>query len=251
MAAVIDRIGAAVFDTDGVVTRTASVHMAAWKELFDAFLRERAAGAESRPFSEDDYRHHVDGVPRFDGVDRFLASRGIALPRGEPSDPPGRATVCGLGNSKNEAFLAVVERDGVEPFSTTVDLLESMVAAGIPRAVISASENCGPVLAAAGVEHLFDVRVDGLDARDLGLPGKPDPAVFLEAASRLGVDPSTTAVFEDAISGVRAGRAGGFGLVVGIDRTGNPGDLADAGADVVVSDLAELRIDADRRWHLA
>lgn len=249
----IEQIGAAIFDTDGVITRTASVHLAAWRELFDDFLRRRAphAGEDLSPFTDDDYRRYVDGVPRYDGVSRFLSSRSIVLPHGDPSDRPGAATICGLGNRKNRAFLAVVERDGVEPFTSTIALLEDLRAQGIPRAAISASENCAAVLAAAGVDGLFDARVDGLDAIALGLAGKPDPAVFLEAAARLSVRPADAAVFEDAIAGVEAARRGEFGLVVGIDRTGNAADLADAGAHVVVGDLAELRLGPGGRWRRA
>jgi alpha,alpha-trehalase len=245
------RVDAAIFDTDGVITRTATVHAAAWKALFDEFLaaRARSGGVGFREFTEDDYRRFVDGVPRYDGVARFLASRGISLPAGSPDDPPGDATVAALGNRKNEAFLAVVERDGVEPFDATVALVRSLRAAGVATAAISASENAAAVLAGAGVADLFDQRVDGLDARRQQLAGKPDPAIFLEAAVRLGVEPGRAAVIEDALAGVAAGRAGGFGLVVGVDRSGHPGELRDAGADVVVADLGELRVDAAGTWH--
>lgn len=248
----IQRLEAAIFDTDGVITRTATIHAAAWKVLFDGFLRERARseGEEFVPFSEDDYRRHVDGVPRFDGVTRFLASRGVALPDGAPDDPPDRMSVCGLGNRKNAAFLETLRRCGVEAFASTVELLEALRQASVPTAAVSASENCGAVLAGAGVDRLFDARVDGLDATALGLPGKPEPAIFLEASRRLGVEPQHAAVFEDAISGAEAGRRGGFGLVVGVDRTGHPGELAAAGADVVVSDLAAFHIRPDGSWHV-
>ncbi len=249
---VVERLDAAIFDTDGVITRTATVHMAAWKDLFDAFLADHAArtGVPFVPFTEEDYRRHVDGVPRFDGVARFLASRGIDLPRGDPADPPGDTTVTALGNRKNDAFLAAVDRDGVEAFGSTVALLHQLRAASVATAAISASENCAAVLAAAEVAALFDARVDGLDARDLGLAGKPDPAVFLEAAQRLGVAPARAAVLEDAIAGGDAGRRGGFGLVVGVDRTGHPDDLRAAGAHHVVADLDEVRVDRDGRWHV-
>lgn len=249
----IERLGAGIFDTDGVITRTATVHEAAWKDLFDRFLRQRSEGTDDPfvPFTADDYRRYVDGVPRYDGVARFLASRDIELPAGEPDDGPDRQTVCGLGNRKNDAFLEAVAHHGVEPFESTVDLLRELRTANVPTAAVSASENCAAVLAAAGVDDLFDARVDGLDARDLGLAGKPDPALFTEAARRLGVAPADAAVFEDALAGVEAGRRGGFGLVVGIDRTDHAGELLEAGADLVVADLAELHVDETGRWHIA
>lgn len=248
----IERLSAAIFDTDGVVTRTATVHAAAWKVLFDDFLKaqEDSEGEVFVPFSDDDYRRYVDGVPRFDGVARFLASRGVVLPRGKPDDPPGSATLCGLGNRKNEAFLEVLRSTGVEPFESTVAVLQELRRASVPTAAVSASENCEAVLAGAGVDHLFDERVDGLDAIALGLPGKPEPAIFWEASRRLGVEPDHAAVFEDAIAGVEAGRRGGFGLVVGVDRTAHPDELAAAGADVVVADLAELHVRSDGSWVL-
>ena len=249
----VDRVDAVIFDVDGVVTRTASVHAAAWKAMFDSFLRGRAAavGEPFVPFSDDDYRRYVDGMPRFDGVSRFLGSRGISLPRGDADDPPERDTVCGLGNRKNAAFLGEVETNGVAPFESTADLLASLRGIGIPTAAVSASENCEAVLEAAGVAHLFQVRVDGLDATALDLAGKPDPAIFLEAARRLGVEPARSAVVEDAMAGVEAGQRGAFGLVVGVDRTGHPDDLMRSGADVVVADLAELTMSAEGRWSVA
>jgi alpha,alpha-trehalase len=239
---VATRVEAAVLDTDGVITRTAAVHFGAWKRLFDDVLQSPLAeGAHDRsPFTDDDYRRFVDGMARYDGVARFLASRGIDLPRGDPADGPGEATVCGLGNRKNEAFLAELETHGVQPFAGTVRFVEALRAQGIATAAISASENCEAVLRQAGVDHLFDVRVDGLDAARLGLPGKPDPAVFLEAAARLGVAPDHALVVEDAVAGVEAGRAGGFGLVVGVDRTSHPESLA--AAHLVVPDLADLEV---------
>jgi beta-phosphoglucomutase family hydrolase len=234
---------AVIFDLDGVVTDTASVHAAAWKTVFDEVLRQRAAQESTllNPFDADrDYRRHVDGKDRYDGVAAFLRSRAIALPRGTPDDPPEADTVCGVGNRKNGAFLERLERDGVEPFPSTIALLRALRDAGIPRALFSASRNARPVLRAAGAEELFDAIVDGRVAEAEGLPGKPDPAILLAAAARIGVPPERTAVVEDAIAGVQAGRAGGFGLVVGVDRAGDPDALRDAGADVVVGDLAEL-----------
>lgn len=245
-----ERIAAAIFDTDGVVTRTATVHAAAWKDLFDAYLRKRAAttGAAFVEFSDEDYLLHVDGKARADGVASFLASRGIELPVGRPDDPPGTETVWGLGNAKNEVFAGVVRENGVEPFQTTLALVRSLRRHGIRTAVVSASENCADVLDAAGASGGFEVRVDGRDAAALGLAGKPDPALFLEAAHRLDVAPRDAAVVEDALAGVEAGRRGGFGLVVGVDRSGRPDELLRHGADVVVTDLAQLEVEADGRW---
>jgi alpha,alpha-trehalase len=231
-------IDAVIFDMDGVVTDTARVHAAAWEELFDAYLAERAPG--SAPFSDHDYRRYVDGKPRYEGVRSFLASRGITLPDGDPSDPPDRETVCGLGNRKDAAFLDRLHRDGADPYDSTIALVRTMRARGIRTAVISASRNMKEVLASAGVGPLFDAAVDGVEAERLGLPGKPDPAVFLEAARRLGVPPARAAVVEDALAGVEAGRSGGFGLVIGVDRTGHADDLRAAGADIVVADLTEI-----------
>lgn len=238
-------VDAVVFDTDGVITDTASVHAAAWKRLFDRYLRERAEreGEPFQPFDADeDYRRYVDGKPRFDGVRTFLGSRGIDLPQGEPSDPPERETVCGLGNRKNGFFLEHLREHGAEPYPSTVAFVRELRARGVRTAAISASRNMSEVLDAAGVGGLFPVRVDGVVADELGLPGKPDPAVFVEAARRLGVEPSRTAVVEDALSGVEAGRRGGFALVIGVDRTGHADALRDAGADVVVGDLSEVEL---------
>lgn len=230
---------------DGVITDTASVHAAAWKRLFDDFLRGRSEqeGEPFVPFDADaDYRRYVDGRARYDGVREFLASRGISLHEGDPSDPPDRETVCGLGNRKNEYFLTHLREQGAEPFPSTVALVRDLLAAGLGTAAVSASRNMQEVLDAAGVRELFEVGVDGRTSEELGLPGKPDPAMFLEAARRLGVEPARAAVVEDALAGVEAGRRGGFGLVIGVARTGRPGALADAGADVVVNDLRELEV---------
>lgn len=235
-------LDAVILDTDGVITDTASVHAAAWKELFDGFLRDHTGSDRYDPFTDDDYRRHVDGKPRYDGVRSFLASRAIELPEGSPDDPPGHGTVAALGNAKNERFLARLDRDPPRPYPGTVAFLRDARDAGIVTAAISASRNATAVLDAAGVAELFDTVVDGVEAERLGLPGKPDPAVFLEAAERLGVDPSRAAIVEDALSGVEAGRAGGFGTVIGVDRTDHPEDLAAHGADLVVADLAEIRV---------
>ncbi|HEX9122047.1 MAG TPA: trehalose-phosphatase, partial [Actinomycetota bacterium] len=219
-----------------------------WKRLFDEYLRERSGRTSEtfRPFGENDYLQHVDGKPRYDGVRDFLASRGITLPDGEPTDPPGRETVCGLGNRKDGYFLARLREGGADPYPSTVELVRRLSALGVGTAVISSSRNMTEVLAAAGVADLFDVRVDGIVSDDLGLTGKPDPAIFLEAARRLGVDPSEAAVVEDAVSGVEAGRRGRFALVVGVDRAGHAAELSEAGADVVVADLADLDVETRR-----
>ncbi len=241
----LERIDAAIFDTDGVITDTASAHAASWKRLFDTYLADRAerAGEPFVPFTHDDYLRYVDGKPRYDGVRSFLASRRIELPEGDPGDDPDRDTVCGLGNRKNLAFLEHLREHGAEPYASTAALVRELARRNVRTGAISSSRNMGEVLEAAGVADLFPVRVDGIVADELGLPGKPDPAVFVEAARRLGVDPSRAVVVEDALSGVEAGRRGGFGLVVGVDRGGNADALWAAGAHVVVGDLAELELD--------
>ncbi len=237
----MQQLEAVIFDTDGVITQTAAVHFSAWKDVFDEFLAAHATGAAAVEFTDADYRVHVDGIGRYDGVDAFLRSRGFELPRGDPDDAPGDDTVCAVGNKKNASFAAAIDQHGVRPYTTTRRFIEALHADGIRTAVISASKNCELVLRAAGMLDLFEVRVDGLDAAEMGFPGKPAPDVFLEAARRLGVDPAAAAVVEDAISGVRAGRAGGFGLVVGLDRTRNPEPLAEF-ADIVVPDLSDLAV---------
>lgn len=237
-------ITACLFDLDGVLTATAKVHAAAWKQMFDDFLAEHASdaahGTESRPFEDADYATYVDGKLRQDGVRSFLASRGITLPEGSPQDPPTATTVHGLGARKNEMVLDLIRSGGVEVYEGSVRFVESVRDAGIRRAVVSASRNCAEVLAAAGIEELFEVRIDGVVAAKEHLDGKPEPDMFLAAARRLSVEPEHAAVFEDAVSGVAAGRAGGFGLVVGVDRVGQSAALLAGGADVVVTDLSEL-----------
>ena len=239
-----------IFDIDGVVLRTASMHEAAWKTMFDQFLSTRAGSARERlgPFTSDDYLRHVDGRARADGVATFLRSRGITLEQGAPSDDPACNTVWGLGNRKNELFLARVREGGVEAYASTVALLGRLRDRGIATAAVSASENAGAMLEAAAVIDLFDARVDGLDARALGLAGKPDPALFLEAARQLGAAPADSVVVEDAEAGVEAGRRGGFGLVVGVDRHRAPLGLRAHGADVVVADLSWFDIDEHGHW---
>ncbi len=238
-----DQIEACLFDLDGVLTETAVIHKAAWKRTFDTFLRERAdrTGEEFVPFDTGkDYLAYVDGMARADGVRSFLASRGIELPEGSPDDPATAATINGLGNRKNTEFVATLREQGVSPYEGSVAYLAAVADAGLRRAVVSASKNCAEVVEAAGLASLLEVRVDGVVARDEGLPGKPAPDTFLAAAAKLGVRPERAAVFEDAIAGVQAGRAGRFGFVVGVDRVGQADALRDNGADVVVTDLAEL-----------
>lgn len=273
-AAVIDResYDAVIFDLDGVVTQTADVHAAAWKRLFDAYLAELAARAAAqqdagasggagggapdhedaggvtdasplRPFDAvEDYRLYVDGKPRSDGVRDFLASRGIELPLGEPTDAPERETICGLGNRKNAFFNDEVREHGVKTYPSTVELIHHLQDAGIKVGLMSSSKNTAMVLDVTGTTDLFEVRVDGVVAAELGLPGKPNPEMYLEAARRLDVTAARSVVVEDALAGVEAGRRGGFGLVIGVDRAGQAEALSAAGADVVVSDLAEVSV---------
>lgn len=241
-----EEFDAVVFDMDGVVTKTAVVHATAWKRLFDDYMaeRSRSTGEGWRPFdAEVDYRQFVDGKPRYDGVRSFLASRGIALPEGTPEDAADTDTVCGLGNRKNGYFLEELEQHGVGVFESTVRLVRILQGVGVGTAIISASKNVPLVLGAGAVGDLFPVCVDGTTAAEMGLPGKPDPAVFVEAAHRLGATIGRTVVVEDARAGVEAGRRGGFGLVIGVDRTGDADGLLVAGADVVVPDLANVVVD--------
>lgn len=238
---------AVIFDMDGVVTRTAHLHAAAWKRMFDNYLIEVAArkGRQCEPFDiATDYPRYVDGKPRYDGVRDFLASRGIELREGTPDDEPERETVCGLGNRKNRYFNEVLEEQGAKSYDSTVAFIRALKKAGIKTAIISASRNARRVLASAGVSHLFEARVDGLDAEELGIRGKPAADVFLAAARQLGVEPQRAVVVEDARAGVEAGRTGGFGLVIGVDRAGQEEELAKF-ADVVVKDLAEVGVEAN------
>lgn len=236
-------VSACLFDLDGVLTRTASVHAQAWKQMFDEYLHQRAdrTGEPFVPFDPGaDYDRYVDGRKRADGTRAFLAARGIELPEGAADDAPSVETVHGLGNRKNELVLALLEQGGVETYDGSVRYLRAVRDAGLRTAVVSSSANTAAVLAAAGLADCFDARVDGVVAEQRALAGKPDPAMFLAAAADLGVPPRQAAVFEDAQAGVAAGRAGGFGLVVGVDRVGQAGALREHGADVVVADLAEL-----------
>ena len=233
-------VRACLFDLDGVLTPTAKVHAAAWKEMFDDFLRD-LDGDGFRPFdSTDDYDSYVDGRPRADGVRTFLASRDIELPEGEEDDPPQAGTVHGLGNRKNELVLEKIRKEGVQAYPGSVRYVEAVRAAGLRTAVVSSSANCRDVLVSAGIEHLMDVRIDGLVAVERGLRGKPKPDTFLAAAADLGFEPGQAAVFEDALVGMDAGREGRFGYVVGVDRVGQAEELRRHGADTVVKDLADL-----------
>ncbi|MDA8056973.1 MAG: beta-phosphoglucomutase family hydrolase [Actinomycetota bacterium] len=234
---------ACLFDLDGVLTQTASVHAAAWKTTFDDYLRRRAEerGEPFVPFDEHaDYDEYVDGRPRYDGVRTFLASRGITLPDGDPGDPPDAETVCGIGNRKNAALVSLLATGGVEAYEGSVRFVQAARRAGLRCAVVSASANCRAVLAAARIDGLFDVVVDGVVAAREHLAGKPEPDTYLAAARLVGVPPADAAVFEDALAGVAAGRAGHFGWVVGVDRARQADELRANGADIVVDDLAEL-----------
>jgi HAD superfamily hydrolase (TIGR01509 family) len=232
-----DPFDAALLDLDGVITPTADVHMRAWRRMFEAFFAEH--GVEPA-YSDDDYFAYVDGKPRYDGVRSALASRGIELPEGTAADPPGTDTVCGLGNTKNALFDRLLAEEGVEPYPGSVLLMDHLAARGTGMAVVSSSRNAKAVLRAAGLGDRFGVVVDGEVARVESLAGKPSPETFARAAALLDVPKERAVVVEDAVSGVRAGRDGGFGLVVGVDRGAGPQSLLDAGADVVVQDLVEL-----------
>ncbi|MFC9093372.1 beta-phosphoglucomutase family hydrolase [Streptomyces sp. NPDC048231] len=235
-----DAVHACLFDLDGVLTKTAVVHAAAWQETFDDFLRRRE-GPGFRPFDPvADYDEYVDGRPRADGVRSFLASRGIELPEGAEDDPPERDTVHALGARKNGLLLEKIHTQGVEAYPGSVRYVEAVRAAGLATAVVSSSANCRDILVSVGIEDRFDVRIDGVVAAERSLPGKPHPDTFLAAATDLGVEPAAAAVFEDALAGMDAGRAGHFAYVVGVDRAGQADALRRHGADTVVDDLAEL-----------
>lgn len=238
-----DAVHACLFDLDGVLTQTAKVHAAAWKQMFDDYLRRRAeaTGEPFQPFDDvADYDEYVDGKPRYDGVRSFLVSRAIALPEGANDDPPGAETVHGLGNRKNELVLRLIQERGVETYDGSVRYVRAVRDAGLRTAVVSSSANCQEVLRAAGIEDLFDARIDGVVAERDHLSGKPAPDTFLAGARAVGAGPDAAAVFEDALAGVEAGRAGKFARVVGVDRVGQADALRRHGADVVVRDLSEL-----------
>jgi beta-phosphoglucomutase family hydrolase len=232
-----------LFDLDGVLTQTAKVHAAAWKETFDEFLERRAetSGDSFVPFDKvRDYDEYVDGKPREDGVRSFLSSRGIELPEGQPDDAPDALTIHGVGNNKNERVLKLIHDHGVEPYEGSVRYVRAAIEAGRRRAVVSSSANAHDVLEAAGIADLFEAVIDGVTADRDHLHGKPAPDMFLAGARALGAQASDAAVFEDALAGVEAGRAGGFGYVIGVDRVGQRDALKANGADIVVDDLAEL-----------
>jgi beta-phosphoglucomutase family hydrolase len=238
-----DQYDAVLLDLDGVITDTASIHAACWKQMFDEYLQKRATqrGETFRPFdTATDYRLHVDGKPRFDGVRDFLESRGIQLPEGTPEDLPETDTVGGLGNRKNDLVNRVIEDIGVEPYEGSVELIHQLRQRGFKIAVVTSSQNCSVVLRAAKLDALFDIRVDGNTILAEHLAGKPSPDTFLMAAKLLGVEPSRAVVIEDALSGVEAGSAGSFGLVIGVARKGNAEELRRHGAHLVVNDLGEL-----------
>ena len=237
-----DQYDAVLFDLDGVVTDTASIHATCWKQMFDQYLRNRARNREAfRPFElATDYRLYVDGKPRFDGVRDFLASRGIHLPEGNPEDPTDVETVCGLGNRKNDLVNLVIADVGVDPYDGTVRFIHQLRRNGFKIAVVTSSQNCTAVLKAAKLDDLFEVQVDGNTIHAQRLAGKPAPDTFLMAAKLLGCEPERTVVIEDAISGVQAGASGRFGLVIGIARKGNAEELKHHGAHLIVGDLGEL-----------
>jgi len=238
-----DRYDAVLLDLDGVITDTASLHAASWKQTFDEYLRKRARqrGERFRPFDLSiDYRLYVDGKPRFDGVRDFLISRVIQLPEGSPDDPPHLETVCGLGNRKNDLVNEMIEEKGVKPYDGSVALIHELRDRGFKIAVVTSSQNCTTVLEAAKLKAFFDVQVDGNTITERQLTGKPAPDTFLIAARLLGVKPSRAVVIEDAISGVQAGLKGKFGLVIGVARKGNADELKRQGAHLVVNDLGEL-----------
>jgi beta-phosphoglucomutase family hydrolase len=238
-----DRSRGCLFDLDGVLTQTATVHAAAWQEMFDDFLRQRAqrTGEPFVPFDPvADYDKYVDGKPRADGTRSFLRARGIELPEGSDSDPPGTATIAGLSSLKNQIVLRKIADGGVQVYPGSVRYLHAVGEAGLRRAVVTSSANAASVLAAAGISDQFDATVDGVVGKREGLAGKPAPDTYLYAARVLGLAPADAVVYEDALAGVAAGRAGHFGFVVGVDRVGQADALRKAGADIVVRDLSEL-----------
>lgn len=241
---------AAIFDMDGVITRTARVHSSAWKRMFDDYLRHREADHQEpfREFTQTEYLAFVDGRPRYGGVDSFLRSRGIEIPYGDPKDDPLAETVCALGNRKNEIFNRVLEEDGVEVYDSTIELIGQLVRAGVKVGVATSSKNCVRVLEKAGISGLFQTRVDGVVSAELGLKGKPEPDIFAVACRNLGVTHQRAMIVEDAVSGVQAGRRGQFGLVLGVARENNAHELRCNGADIVVSDLSEISMVEIDSW---
>lgn len=237
-------VQAGIFDLDGVITQTAKVHASAWKEMFDSYLKSRSKGGrDMKPFDiQSDYSLYVDGKPRYEGVKSFLQSRGIDLPYGSPDDSPDKETVCGLGNRKNRLFRKKIHEQGVKTYHGAVRFIDQLRKKKVKTAVVSSSKNCADILEAAGLSSLFDARVDGMDLDKYNLEGKPDPDIFLEAAKRLDVEPERSVVFEDAISGVQAGKQGGFGCVVGVARKHNAWSLKKEGADAVIEDFSQVEL---------
>lgn len=245
------KMTAAIFDLDGVITKTAKVHFSAWKKIFDHFLQQRASDQQSsfQPFTYQDYLNYVDGLPRYKGIKTFLSSRNIIIDEGHPDDDGKKNTVYGLGNYKNQVFQEVLEEKGVEVFPSTIKLIKNLRAQDIKTGVVSSSKSCRMILAKAKIENLFDVRVDGLTSIELHLQGKPEPDIFLKAAERLAVKPEQCMIVEDAISGVQAGSKGGFRFVVGIDRHGSLAEtFKQNGAHLVVTDLDQLSIQIIEQW---
>ncbi len=240
-------IQAGIFDLDGVITQTAKVHASAWKETFDEYLKAHPAGQEeTKPFDIDsDYSRYVDGKPRYDGVKSFLESRGIDLPYGSPDDPPDKETICGLGNRKNQLFRRKIREQGAETYPAAVEFIHRLKEKKVKTAVVSSSKNCPVILEATGLSGLFDTRVDGNDLDKYNLKGKPDPDIFLEAAKRLDVPPERSVVFEDALSGIQAGKRGGFGCVIGVARKNNSLSLKKEGADAVIKDFTQMDLGSE------
>jgi len=240
----------AIFDMDGVITDTAAVHFSAWKITFDAYFQqiEAKVGRSFREFTRDDYMSFVDGRPRYDGVAAFLASRGLALPMGNPEDAPGDSSVCGVGNRKDAAFNRLIEMDGVEVFDSSVVLIRDLCAKGVRVGIATSSKNCDLVLRKAGLAWLFQTSVDGITAAELKLKGKPAPDIFTLACDRLGATADRTVIVEDAVSGIQAGVRGGFGLVLGVARDGNEEELRRNGAGLIVSDLSQISAEQIDRW---
>lgn len=241
---------AAIFDMDGVITRTTAVHSSAWKRAFDEYFRSREAKYSEpfREFTTDDYLRFVDGRPRYAGVDAFLRSRGIHLPLGDPTDGPEAESVCGLGNRKNELFNRVLDDGGVEVYGSTINLIHQMRKNGVRVGIATSSKNCERVLEKAGIAGLFQARVDGVISARLGLKGKPEPDIFAKACNQLGAGHDRAMVVEDAVSGVQAGAKGGFGLVLGVARENNAEELRRCGADIVVEDLSEITLEQIDSW---
>jgi len=242
-----------IFDLDGVVTKTAQVHAAAWKEMFDEYLRlrEKRDGEVFKEFTyEEDYLTYVDGKPRYNGVQSFLESRAVQILFGDPGDHSDKETVCGLGNRKNDKFLEVLNKEGVQAYDSTIAIIKQLKLENLRIGVASSSKNCLPILKKTGLESYFETRVDGVVSAELKLQGKPKGDIFVKAAENLNIDPKSSIVVEDAVSGVQAGKNGGFGLVIGLARENNQKDLLENGADVVVDDFEGVNLDKIEQWFI-